>query len=382
MKSIFFGLRTSAILIFVMSTLASNASPFFVVIGSFTKQGHARRLVESVQQRYTGASFMFDDERDLYHVYVAGTNSYGKAEKLRSALKLGEGFANAWIYTDVQSFNHAREVIETAPAEYARFEWSGSSASLTPKNNPTTPGDVGTRTSGRSITLAFKAQTATGVSVPGKIMLLNQHGSAIFAFKTGNTVKLNQEGGHKMILSCEVQGYGPAIAFIDFNKDFPSKNIQRTEDEVWEITFMLGKIDANTVTLVYRDMFHKDAAVLQSNTQEKLDLLSDIIKANPYLKVEINAHCPETGRRSLRLVSNDSDYFNSSKAVSRSGNGRFLTAERGRTIRNYVMAKGTHDRISVIGWGEIAPLASVDTSNAELNAQWNERVEVQLKALE
>lgn len=366
---------------FVLCSLAAEATPFFVVIASFTEQGDARRLAQSVQTQYKEASFMYEEERELYHVYVGQTDSHAKAEELRASLRLQAGFANAWIYTDLPSFRLAREIIKSTPEQYARLNLAGSSsASASHANHPRLAGTSPLRT----VTFAFKARTPAGVNIPGKVILLGRDGNAIIAFKTGNSVQLNWQGGQKLILSCQVKGYGPEIAFIDLGDIRSAENIHRTDDGTLEVTFTLGKVDPNTVRLVYRDIFHKDASVLLPDTREKLDLLSGMITRNPYLNVEINAHCQEAGRRSLRLAADD-DYFNFSGAVPRTGNERFLSSERAKTVRNYLVANGAHNRISAMGWGDIAPLLPSETSGrkpAADSAGLSERVEVELRTVD
>lgn len=348
--------------------VGAQAEPFLVVIASFTEQGDARRLAQAARDHYKDAAFTYDEDRKLYHVYIGQTDSHQNAEALRAAASLHDGFVNAWIYSDMKSFRNVREIIASTPEQYARLTYAGSSsASVAADQRLAISGESPLRT----VTLAFRAKTTSGVSVPGKVMLLNRDANATASFKTGNAVALNRQGGQKVILSCDVKGYGPEIAFIDLSNISASENIRRLDDGTLEITFALGKIDANAVTLVYRNIFQKDASVFTPDTKDRLDLLSAIIKRNPYLHVEINAHCPEEGRRTLKLAAGD--YFDISRATVRTGNERFLTSQRARAVRSYLIAHGTHRSISVMGWGAIAPLIT-----AESAVSLSERVEVEL----
>ncbi|NIK74497.1 outer membrane protein OmpA-like peptidoglycan-associated protein [Thermonema lapsum] len=106
-------------------------------------------------------------------------------------------------------------------------------------------------------------------------------------------------------------------------------------------------------TIVLRHIyFDFDKATLKKASYEELDLLADIMRRNPSMRILISGHTDNVGR---------SDY------------NQRLSLARAEAVRSYLLSKGIAPRrIEVKGWGMERPIAPNDT---EEGRALNRRVE-------
>lgn len=229
------------------------------------------------------------------------------------------------------------------------------------------------RASGHAFT--FIAETAAGRSIPGSVSLVDKRGTEISSFKTGESVIFRgKEGGGLLMLVCQVPGYSAEMKLIQLGRLSGVRDIQQRDDGVWEVRFRVRKMKTDEINFLYQEMFHADAAILQSGAEKQIDVLLSLLRKNPGWRVVFNIHCNRGGRRKIAVPGRGNDYFDMDGAKVISATDSKLTDERGRALKDYLVSKGIDDkRITLMGWGSVNLLVP-DTAE---NAGVNERIEVE-----
>jgi hypothetical protein len=371
-----------AVIGFVFCSLALEAGPFYVVIGTFSEQGSARRFATSVVNVFPSASFKFDSGRNLYHVHVLETSRHNEAENIRHHLQVESGFADAWIFTDFTSGDTSDGMVQS-PEDYKKLElFTGGAVMLGTgdKGNFSVRNNTDIRNAaheGVAKAFTFSAVTPGGKTVNGKVSLMS-NGKPLSSFPTGEVVAFGgKDENHILAFVCEVPGFTTETKFIDLANPPNSRGITTNTDGVWQVQFPIRKLVVNKVTLFYRDMFFSDAAIFQAASKTRMEMLRSLLQSNPRWRIVVNSHCNAGFKRDLMVPGREGNYFEVSQGVTRSGTDKQLTAIRARAIRDYLVGEGIDSkRIHEMGWGSVDLIVASTTVDAPLN----ERVEVELVA--
>ncbi|MBC7451117.1 MAG: PD40 domain-containing protein, partial [Cytophagales bacterium] len=136
---------------------------------------------------------------------------------------------------------------------------------------------------------------------------------------------------------------------------FQSKNIDIPSLETYlEIvdTICLSQMKVGTSIVLRNVFFDVNKSILRPESVQELDRLTDILKKNPSLKIEISGHTDSDGNDDANLK---------------------LSNDRAKAVVDYLIAKGIPaNRLTWKGYGETAPMAQNDTPE---NKQQNRRTE-------
>lgn len=379
MKKLFCLMALVAAMCCTSLTVQVTAGPYYVVVGTFSGQGDARRFATAINGLFGEASFKFDAGRKLYHVHVMETTRYEEALGLRNDLRKDLGFRHAWIYTDFVSGITPGGI--SLSEDYVRLElYTGGAVMLGSADNSYLSVTRAQRQNGDTARLAslkafrFTAETMNGIKIPADVSVVTGTGSTISSFKTDDVVAVSGREGTRLFLLCHAPGYSSETRMIDLftfdSQDGPGQDM----DGVREVRFRINRLKVNEFCLSYPSMFYEDAAVFQLQSNSRIDVLVSLLKKNPRWKIVVNTHCNKGEKRKIRVPVKGDSYFDIGEAVEKSAIDKQLTGKQGETLRDYLIENGiSGDRIKVMAWGSLHPLVNDTAPNAAIN----DRVEIE-----
>ena len=155
----------------------------------------------------------------------------------------------------------------------------------------------------------------------------------------------------------EKEGYYPISKTFDltsFNTDnAAASKVNRTEDMT---LISLEEMAKENVAITINNIFFDfDKAVLKPESFPELDRLTEMLKSNSGMKVEISGHTDYVG----------TDEYNMT-----------LSQSRAKAVKDYIVSKGiSNNRINSIGYGKTVPVA---TNETEEGRKLNRRVEFKI----
>jgi hypothetical protein len=370
-----------ALVFFMALSLGVEAGHYYVVIGTFSKETRAREFAASLEPVFGEASFRYDADADRYHVYVMETDDHNAAHHFRVNLQQAGGFKNAWIFGGPGAGGSAPETDGGLSQNAARLELYTGGAVLLGSADQSyfsinkDQAEVRASRGGSSAEgFTFVAEIEGGIYIPAKVMLMGNEGAAVSTFKTGEFVSFGASQRSRVLtFACKLPGYNTETTMVPLNNPGTMSNVTLNADGLWVVTFKMTKSKVDEMDLLYRGLFHSEAAVLQRGAKKQIDVLVSLMKSNPGWVVAINSHCHPGVKREIMLPARD-DYFSTTAASRKPGSDKQLTRARAETVRHYLVANGIEPhRITVMGWGSIDLLMKDQNGNAALN----ERVEVE-----
>ena len=98
-------MRSSYRFLFVIIIFLSHASlaqdtftPYYVVIGGFKSEENARMYCNHAQEQNLPAVYAFNEERQMYYVYVRATQTKEIADDILARLRSSSVFKDAWVF--------------------------------------------------------------------------------------------------------------------------------------------------------------------------------------------------------------------------------------------------------------------------------------------
>lgn len=153
--------------------------------------------------------------------------------------------------------------------------------------------------------------------------------------------------GKNYAISVEASGY----LFESKNINFPLENgyIELVD------TICMNKLKMNTSIILRNVFFDVDKSTLRPESVQELDKLTDIMRNNPNLKIELSGHTDSDGDDKHNMI---------------------LSDNRAKAVVDYLIAKGINpNRLTWKGYGETMPIEPNDTPE---HKQQNRRTEVKI----
>ena len=354
------------------------ASRFYVVVGSFEEQSTASSFEMSIREMFPEASVIYDKILKMHHVYALETDRFDIAGTYRDHLRNEKGFFDAWIYADFKSVN-STDAAGAYSAPVALELYTGGKVLLDPEQNSYFVIDNKASRSDREdsntqVPFTFVAKTANGIPIAGKVLLFDNRGEVITAFKTGQVVNLGGDyDKHALKMTFYADGYSPVSRVIDLGRLGNLPDVYLNGQEAWEVKFRAVKLHLGKINLLFDNLFYQQAAVLHPDSREAIDALAAMLKANAGWAIAINAHSADAEKRNFMLPGSSKNVFDLSDAVEKTGSAKHLTKKRAEVLEAYLVSKGVDShRITALGWGNLDPLLKGEGVKAEVN----ERVEI------
>lgn len=129
----------------------------------------------------------------------------------------------------------------------------------------------------------------------------------------------------------------------------------RSKELNTEFTDALSSEEANVALTLKHVFFQTGSSILRDDSQFELEELSNILKKNNNVKVELGGHTDNTGRAENNMI---------------------LSKERANVVMNYLISKGVNSsNLSAKGYGQNVPL---DTNESEEGRKNNRRTELRI----
>lgn len=171
--------------------------------------------------------------------------------------------------------------------------------------------------------------------------------------KVSNFLSDPVTGDYMAVLPSEGE-YGIYVSTPEYL--FKSLRFKFSEDENWEgklLNVELDKIEKELTEVLNNIFFDSGSSVLRDESIPELEKLTDLLKKNASVKIEISGHTDDVG--------NETDNLN-------------LSRLRAQSVIKYLQTKGIGaERLVATGHGETKPLVKNDS---EENRQLNRRIEL------
>src|SRR5690349_5857041 len=106
----------SVTILFSKSALAQEVfSPYYVVIGGFKSEQNAQKYCMYAQEQNLPAVYAFNEERQIFYVYVRSTQTKDVADDILSRLRTGSVFKDAWVFNGVLSGSNLAKKQQAPP---------------------------------------------------------------------------------------------------------------------------------------------------------------------------------------------------------------------------------------------------------------------------
>lgn len=372
---------------------AASPYPYYVMVGAFAVQKNAENFVASQQKKYPGITMKRNALRSLYYVYTESTTD--RAAAFRKARQFQQGdFPDSWVYSGplegdlvVNKEKTGGEDINPVSGERKAGVSLGDQITVkedTATSNANPPPD----------TLSYKApnpvvdnkinqdkfyfpirRAADHQQIDGDVTEVDVDRSRKVVTLDGNSyVNLpppNNRSG-KVLLVCDVFGYRQAQEALDY-KDPEGYNRDSTGAMV--IPFDLVRLQKGDVSVMYRVLFFKDAAIMQPSSEYELKSLLEMMKENPNYRIRIHGHTNGNKGGKILYPAEGGSFFSLDGAREGSGSAKKLSERRAEIVRDYLVKNGIDpSRMEIKAWGGKLPLYDKTSARAEENV----RVEIEI----
>jgi outer membrane protein OmpA-like peptidoglycan-associated protein len=347
--------------------------PYYVVIGAFSIEANAHKLLEqATSQWHYNAQYAFNYKRELFYVYILKTlireDAYGLAVELQSRQDLRK----TWVYhgtfgvpslSSLEDRDHAQDVdpgtlenLEIAPTPTAKDSLKNALSLPTPEGDK------------KIVLKAFRWIDQKPVN--GTIRALDKQSATLVGVYQTNTPSSLKEiipNIDNVTFVADIFGYRKVVQKLDAS-DLENQNAHQ------EIPFELERLkkgDIANLSVTFPDQ----AAIFTSESTEELNRVTEMMNENKKYKIIIHVHTYFGDRRKLMVRGNKGDFFDLSKALSTSGSGKKLSQARGELIREYLRSQHIDtQRIQIKPWGDKKPIYGKQSEQFK----GNERTEIEI----
>lgn len=365
----------------------------YAVIGAFTVENNAQRLVELVKQFDLKATIRNNEHRGLYYVYIAESpNRTEIKEQINDLRKNYTQFYDAWAYTgDFTDKPEPKKEIANSNTESRQSDNQMIAAS-----DDSTQADekISTKVDAKDESQEFKKEeghyylyfntinSKNLKEVKGNIKIVDpERAKQLMEAKSHELVDLEDpdNGTRRVIVATDIFGFREVQHTLDL--DDPASLTDNPDVELRGdsiiVNFDLKRFKKGDVLIMYNVYFFKDAAIMKPESIYELNSLLDMLKENDNLVVKIHGHTNGNSHgKIIHLDLEDKNFFSIHGEHKESyGSAKKLSLFRAYTIQHWLMAQGiTEDRMEIKGWGGKRMIYDKFSPQAEKNV----RVEIEI----
>lgn len=369
----------------------------YAVIGAFTREDNANRLVGFVKQYDMSATIRENGFRGLYYVYI--DESYNKKEIVDEVLQLRENhtqFYDAWAYTgdftdkpkvSSTKLNPANENIGPEKKDVAITEVVEEPGPENPVVEPGTEVLISAAPKPVKKTshyyLYFNTINSKNLKeVIGDINIIDpERAKQLMEAKSHELIELpDPENGTKKIqLETDLFGFRKIQHVIDLDdlKSLEKDPVVSLMGDSIVVDFDLQRYRKGDVIVMYNVYFFKDAAIMKPGSVYELNSLLDMLRENENLMVKIHGHTNGNSvGKIIHLDTEDKDYFDiGGEHRESTGSAKKLSLYRAYTIQQWLVGQGVSEkRMEIKGWGGKKMIYDKFSTQADKNV----RVEIEI----
>ena len=375
------------------SALAQDTfSPYYVVIGGFKSEENAQKYCTYAHEQNLPAVYAFNEERQLYYVFVRATQTKDIAEEILGRLKEGSVFKDAWVFNGTLTGSGLAKKPRPAPVERTPVKETTpvieEPAEKTPQEDDkpeTTPAPeqqvaaVPPKPVGRPF--VFKLLNGeTGNTLNGLVRLQESDRASQFRGYNGNEkvyvpAPANRSG--KWVVVCQVLGFRQLKKPIVYGKASEMTGASVGPDQEVIIPLELERVRRGDYIEMENVKFYNNTALFAPGSERELDELVAMMEENPDYQIRLHGHTNGKQARDIVSLGSSDDFFTPSVSNAKShASAQQLSLLRAELVKSYLVSKGIdQSRISTKGEGGTQMIFDPSGTLAGMN----DRVEVEIR---
>ena len=389
MKLRFFFVVLLITLLSKLSMAQETFSPYYVVIGGFKSEENAQKYCTQAHEQNLPAVYAFNEESQLYYVYVRATQTKDVADDILSRLKSTSIFKDAWVFNGVLSgSNLARKpqpkpveeepepepepVIEEPVEQLPDNTQSGAVPAQQPVAE--TPMPVGRP-------FIFKlVSSESGDPLNGLVRLQESDRAVQFRGYNGNEkvyvpAPANRSG--KWFVVCQVLGFRQLKKPIVYEKAAELSGVSLGPENEVIIPLELERVRKGDYIEMENVKFYNNTALFSPGSERELDELVAMMEANPDYQIRLHGHTNGNQARDIVSLGSSTDFFTPDVSNAKThGSAKELSLLRAELVKAYLVSKGIEgERIATKGEGGTQMIFDPSGTLAGMN----DRVEVEIR---
>ncbi|MDQ2657562.1 MAG: OmpA family protein [Bacteroidota bacterium] len=383
-----------AILLWHSALAQDTFSPFYVVIGGFQSEENAQKYCTYAHEQNFPAVYAFNEERQLYYVYVRATQTKDIANEILARLKEDSVFKDAWVFNGVLSGSTLARRPKTAPVESKPASEPKPSfepapvlekpvEKSPPKDTKPAPQDQVAAEVPKPVgrPFIFKLISGeTGSPLNGLVRLQESDRASQFRGYNGNEkvyvpAPTNRSG--KWYIVCQVLGFRQLKKPIVYGKASEIAGASIGPDQEIVIPLELERVRRGDYIEMENVKFYNNTALLAPGSERELDELVAMMEENPDYHIKLHGHTNGKQARDIVSIGTSNDFFTPSVLNAKShASAQQLSLLRAELIKAYLANKGI-DPSRIVTKGEGGTQMIFDPSGTL--AGLNDRVEVEIR---
>ena len=369
-------------------------SPYYVVIGGFKSEQNAQKYCMYAQEQNLPAVYAFNEERQIFYVYVRSTQTKEVADDILSRLRTGSVFRDAWVFNGVLSGSNLAKkqqppstvkITEPEPQRPVFVEEPAPAAKMPDdtKSNaapqPSEPVAVAPRPIGKPF--VFKLLNGeTGNVVNGLVRLQETDKALQFRGFNGNEkvyipAPTNKSG--KWYVVCQVLGFRQLKKPVVYDKAQELEGASVGSDQEIIIPLQLQRVRKGDYIEMENVKFYNNSALFSPGSERELDELVAMMQENPDYQIRLHGHTNGKEPRDVVTLGTSTDFFTPNLANAKSqATSKELSLFRAELVKSYLVSKGI-DATRITTKGEGGTQMIFDPSGTL--AGMNDRVEVEIR---
>lgn len=346
-------------------------SPGYVVIGAFTIEKNAIKLIDYAKERNISAKYQIHPTKDLFYVYEQVDKPLAEKQRIKESFP---EFYDVWVYRG----ELGRNALSKTPSSpvIAENKSSNDTQVITEIDQSTHAGIAASEDDNKSEmveeapkSLEKKENTyhvylntinsKNMKEVKGRVNVIDPvRAKQLLVAKSHEVteVKDPNNGSNVIKLATDIFGFREVQQTIDLDNPVndTTKNYVHTIGDSIIVDFELQRFKKGDVLVMYNVYFFKDAAIMRPESIYELNSLLDMLKENENLVVKLHGHTNGNSHgKIIHLDPEDKNFFSlNANHKEDNGTAKKLSLYRAYTIQNWLIEQGiSPDRMDIKGWG-------------------------------
>jgi outer membrane protein OmpA-like peptidoglycan-associated protein len=365
-------------------------SPYYVVIGGFKIEENAQKYCDFAHEQNLPAVYAFNEERQIYYVYVRATQTKEVADDILARMKSTTVFRDAWVFNGVLSGSDLATKRQPAPPVKQEVkepevvvEKPVEKVPEEPRPGATPPPVQVAAESPKPVGKPFVFRVVngeTGNVLKGLVRLQESEKALQFrGFNSNETVYVpapaNRSG--KWILVCQVMGFRQLKKPVVYEKAQELDGVSIGSSQEIIIPLELQRVKKGDYIEMENVKFYHDAALFSPGSERELDELLAMMEENPDYQIRLHGHTNGNQPRDIVSIGTSTDFFSPNVSNAKThGTAKELSLLRAELVKSYLVSKGIDpNRVTTKAEGGTQMIFDPSGTLAGMN----DRVEVEIR---
>ncbi len=353
-------------------TQEPQESPGYVVIGAFSMEKNAIKLIDYAKKKNISAKYKIHPTKDLYYVYEEVDKPSVEFKRIKESFP---EFYDVWVYRGELGRDGLVKSSESAIANNTGNETevvskmdqsahAGISDAVGLKDSSEQPieEEVSQNLVKKENTYHVYLNTINSKNmkeVKGRVNVIDPvRAKQLLVAKSHEIteVKDPKNGDNVIKLATDIFGFREVQQTIDLDNPVndTTRNYVHTIGDSIIVDFELQRFKKGDILVMYNVYFFKDAAIMRPESIYELNSLLDMLKENEKLVVKLHGHTNGNSHgKILHLDLEDKNFFSlNANHKEDNGSAKKLSLYRAYTIQNWLIEQGiSPERMDIKGWG-------------------------------